>query len=78
MSQVLIKLGKVFNGDAAATTNEPTPALIRERFISKLLQLAERSALAGRYVRTSSHRYTGVSSCCYWDTEQSMQGNYCV
>ena len=47
VSQVLIKLGKVFYREAKSTANEPTPALIRVRFTSKLLQLAERSALAG-------------------------------
>ena len=47
MSQVLIKLGKVSRRDAAATANEQTPALIRVRFTSKLLQLAELSAPAG-------------------------------
>ena len=70
VSQVLIKLGKVFHKDAAATKNEPSPALVRVRFISTLLQLAERSALAGRFGRTRSHRYTGASSCWHWDTEQ--------
>ena len=45
--QVLIKLGKAFHRDAAATVNEPLPALVRVCFISKLLLLAERSALVG-------------------------------
>ena len=56
VSQVLIKLGKVLHRDAAATANEPSPGLIRERFISALLLLAERSGLAGRYGRV--HTYT--------------------
>ncbi|KAI0220075.1 hypothetical protein LSAT2_028401 [Lamellibrachia satsuma] len=44
--QVLIKLDKAFHTDAATTADEPPPALVRVRFTSKLLLLAERSALA--------------------------------
>ena len=47
VSQVLIKLGKVFHRDDAATAIEPSQTLVRVRFTSKLLLLAELSALAG-------------------------------
>lgn len=46
--------------DAALTAREPSPVLICGRGTSKLLLLAENSALADRYGRTSSHRYMGA------------------
>ena len=46
-SRVLTTLGKEFHRDAVATANEPSPALVRGRFTSSLLLLAQRSALVG-------------------------------
>ena len=45
VSLVLITAGKLFRRDAAATANEPYPALVRVRFTCSIVLLAERSAL---------------------------------
>ena len=47
LSQVLVTVGKLFHKDAAATANEPSPALVRVRFISDMLLYAERIVLVG-------------------------------
>jgi len=64
-SRVLTTLGKEFHRDAAATANEPSPALVRGRFTSSLLLLAQRSALVGWYGRHSSRRHMSLCMALY-------------
>ena len=40
-------VGKLFHRDAAATAKEQSQALVRVRFTSNMLLLAERSVLVG-------------------------------
>ena len=47
LTQVFITVGKLFHRDAAATANDPSPALVRVRFTSNILLFAERSVLVG-------------------------------